>query len=79
MKNAKEWERELAASDLPPVIPWKKVADLAGVSLKSLARWRDEGRLRVLKTAAGGSGRVLVARTEVARLLAALSNEGRTR
>ena len=74
MKNAKDWDRELAEAGLPPVVPWKQVATLTGVSLKSLARWRDEGRLRVLRTAMQGSGRVLVERTEVARLLAALSN-----
>ena len=55
--------------DLPPLVPAKAAAAFLGVTTRTLRRWASTGRIRVMKTAAGGSGRVLVPRSEIERIL----------
>jgi len=62
-------ELEELVRDLPPLVPLKDAADFLNVTDRTLRRWAAAGRLRVLKTSAGGSGRVLVPRTELVRIL----------
>jgi predicted site-specific integrase-resolvase len=62
-----------AVRDLPLLVPIAKVADLFGVSDRTCRTWaRTPGKLRVCKTARGGSGRVFVTRGEIARVLTAM-------
>jgi predicted site-specific integrase-resolvase len=63
-----------AVAELPPLVPLAKVAEFFGVAERTCREWaRTPGKLRVVKTSPGGSGRVLVARTEVARLLSTMT------
>ena len=62
-----------AAAELPALVPLAKVAEFFGVSERTCREWaRTPGKLKTIKTSPGGSGRVLVARTEVARLLTSM-------
>ncbi len=47
-----------------------------GLSIPTLRRYADSGRLAVMRTApgSGGGGRVLIARVELARFLASLAD-----
>ena len=54
---------------LPPLLTLREAAQLLRVSTKTISRWIAEGRLRSGRSAHGGSGRVLIARTEVQRFL----------
>ena len=60
---------EDAIGDLPRLVPFKAAAERLGVSETTLRRWVRKSRLCVMKTASGASGRVLVPRTEIARLI----------
>lgn len=64
-----EWALEVAAT-LKPLATEEEVAELLRVHPKTVARMRRMGRTVALKTSVSGSGRVLYARREVARLVA---------
>ena len=55
--------------DLPQLVPARQTATFLGVTDRTIRRWAATGRIRVMKTAAGGSGRVLVPRPEIERIL----------
>ena len=57
---------------LPALVPAADAAGLLNVTTRTLRTWARSGRIRVFKTARGGSGRVLVPRDELARLLSAM-------
>lgn len=57
---------------LPPILTLGEAAETLRVSRKTVSRWIAEGRLRAGRSAMGGSGRVLIARPELARLLGEL-------
>ncbi len=54
---------------LPALVPAQRAAEFLGVSTRTLRTWATRGRIRVLRTAKGGSGRVLVPRAELERVL----------
>jgi len=60
---------EDAVGDLPRLVPFKAAAERLSVSVTTLRRWVRKRRLCVVKTACGAAGRVLVPRTEIARLI----------
>lgn len=66
-----EWALEVAAT-LKPLATEEEVAALLRTHPKTLGRWRRKGKVTPLKTDPSGSGRVLYARSEVARLIASL-------
>lgn len=65
------WASELV-SHLPPLVPAKDAADFLGTTTRTLRRWVRVGRITVLRTDNAGSGRVLIPRSEIARLLASM-------
>jgi hypothetical protein len=66
------WALEVVAA-LRPLSYEEEVAELLRVHPKTIARKRRAGQIQALKTAEKGSGRVLYARREVARLVARLA------
>lgn len=56
-------------SDLPRLVPAITVAEFLHVSARTLRKYIRSGRIRALRTSPTGSGRVLVAREEVARFI----------
>ena len=54
---------------LPKLVPAAKAGELLAVSTRTLRRWVNVGKIRALKTAPGGSGRVLIPRDEIKRIL----------
>jgi excisionase family DNA binding protein len=58
--------------DLAAWIPAARLAELLGVSVRTVRRWRSEGRIRGVRTANAGSGRLLLDRDSV---MAALGME----
>jgi excisionase family DNA binding protein len=60
-------------ADLPKLVPVQVAADLLSVTTRTLRTWASDGRLRVFKTARGGSGRVLVPRAELVRVLSGMA------
>lgn len=58
-----------AVADLPPLVPLEDVATFFHVDARTVRRWARTGKLHTRRTAPGGSGRVLVARVEIARVL----------
>ena len=62
-----------AVAELPALIRLSNVAKFLDVDQRTVRRYIRTGRLRAMKTAAGGSGRVRVARVELARFLATLT------
>ncbi len=60
-------------ADLPKLVPVQVAAELFCVSTRTLRTWASDGRLRVFKTARGGSGRVLVPRVELVRVLTGMA------
>ena len=62
-----------AVSELPRLVPLADVAAFFQVTERTAREWaRTPGKLRVFRTAKGGSGRVFALRSEVARLLATM-------
>lgn len=59
-------------SDLPPLVSASVAAERLCVSTRTLRTYIRTGRLRAMRTSPGGSGRVLIAREELARLLASM-------
>lgn len=57
------------ADDLPSFVPAKQAADYLNVSTRTLRKWIRCGKLAAMRTAPSGSGRVLIARDEIARFL----------
>lgn len=73
MNTIPAWVED-AVRDLPGLLDTDAAAAFLGVSTRTLARWARNGRLAVVRLTPGpGSGRVRVARAEVARLLAIAS------
>ena len=68
------WASESVAH-LPACVGYEVAAKETGLSIVTLRRYAAQGRLHVMKTApgSGGGGRVLIARVELARLLASLA------
>ncbi len=60
---------EEAVAGLPALVPIKLACECLGISACTLRRWANRGRLRVLKTVPGTSGRVLVPKAELGRLI----------
>ena len=58
---------------LPVLVPLKAAGEFLGVTDRTIRRWAAGGRIRVLKTSAGGSGRVLLPRAEIVRILKEMS------
>jgi excisionase family DNA binding protein len=56
-------------ADLTPLVSAAEAAKFLKISPRTLRRWVNKGKLRVMRTSPTGSGRVLVARTELAALL----------
>ena len=54
---------------LPPIMTIKAAAELAGVCTRTIRRWHAEGRIRVGRTAASGSGRCTVLTVDLLRAL----------
>jgi hypothetical protein len=68
-----EWAKEVV-SHLPCLVREADAAEALGVSVRTLRRWGAGGKIqRRLRTAPSGSGRVLIPRTELARLIARMS------
>lgn len=61
--------------ELPALVPIARAAKFLNVSTRTLRRWSARGRLKVMRTSPGGSGRVLIRRDELARLLRIMSGE----
>lgn len=59
-----------AASDLPPLLTCQQAAVFARVCDRTIRRMIASGRLRAAKTSPGASGRVLIPRDALIRLLA---------
>jgi excisionase family DNA binding protein len=53
--------------DLPRLVGAKRAAEFLGVTTRTLRSWIRCGRIRAVRTAPRGGGRVLVAREEIAR------------
>ncbi len=66
---------EVAAtvSALPALVSLEDTAAFFRVTSRTIRRWVRTGRLSVSRTAPGGSGRVLIAKVEIARLLATMN------
>lgn len=62
-----------ALAGLPALVKEADVAKLLSVDQRTLRHWRADGRFKAVRTSPGGSGRVLVAKAEVGRLLASLA------
>jgi excisionase family DNA binding protein len=60
-------------TELPPLLTAEEAASLLRTSRRNLQRWIASGRLRAIAGGVGGSSRVLVPRTEIARFLASLA------
>ena len=60
---------EEMVAELPVLVPLKVGADFIGVTDRTIRRWAASGRIKVLKTSSGGSGRVLIPRMEIVRIL----------
>ncbi|MGE0712258.1 MAG: helix-turn-helix domain-containing protein [Planctomycetota bacterium] len=63
------WARDLLLG-LRPLTPERELAELLGVSTRTLRAWRASGRLSGVQTAPGG--RVRYAREHIAALLATM-------
>ena len=73
-----DWAHE-TLSHLPACVRLDVAAHELGVSIPTLRRWEAQGLLRVLRSFPGrGGGCVLVARVELARLLASLADPARS-
>lgn len=53
---------------LPPILTLVEFATALRVSRKTVSRWISEGRVKAGRSAVGGSGRVLISRTELKRV-----------
>ena len=73
MKSKAEWDRDLAEAGMRPVISLREASLFIGLSTRTLRRWRDQARLEVMQTGTR-SGRILLARSELARLLSDLGH-----
>lgn len=62
--------------DVPPVLTLAEFASFLRISKKTAARWIAEGRVKAGRSTVGGSGRVLVSRDELARVLGDLGIAG---
>lgn len=62
-----------AVADLPALVPLEQLAGFLHVNVRTVRRWMREGKIRAYRTSPCGSGRVLVARAEVTRLLSELA------
>jgi hypothetical protein len=54
---------------LPPLVPLEGAAAFFHVTTRTFRRWCRSGRVRTLRTNPDGSGRVLIERTEMRRLI----------
>lgn len=54
---------------LPPLLTCKEAAVHLRVSTRTIRRWAKSGRLNIGRTTAGRGGKLLIPRTEIARLL----------
>jgi excisionase family DNA binding protein len=68
-KNPHPLDPATLTEGLPALVPAQRAADFLGVTDRTLRTWARRGRIRVLRTAKGGSGRVLVPRAELERVL----------
>lgn len=60
-----------AAQSLPPLLTRAQAADFAHVTVRSISRWIELGRLKVARThPEAGRGRTLVLKTSLLALLA---------
>lgn len=57
-------------SELPALVPATSAAEFLHVSTRTLRTYVRTGRIRALRTSPSGSGRVLIARSELAKFLA---------
>lgn len=70
--NFPQWVID-AIADLPPLVPAGQVAEFFHVTKRTLRRWIRVQRINAIRTSNSGSGRVLIPRHEMARLLFWLS------
>ena len=56
-------------AELPVMVSAKEAAEFLRVNPRTIRRWAESGRLRTMKLTPEGSGRVLVPRSEIRRLL----------
>lgn len=63
-----------AVSELPPLVSANRTAKFFHVSVRTVSRWIRQGRINSLRTSESGSGRVLIPRLEIARLLTEMAN-----
>ncbi len=61
------------AAELPVMVPAKDVAGIFGVSRGTIRRWARIGKLATSRATPAGSGRTLVPRAEVLRLLRSMT------
>jgi excisionase family DNA binding protein len=70
--------RTLAVETIPPLLPYARAADLAGVSIQTVRRWVREGRVRAGRPggrsggrfgASGGSARGVIVTSDLLTLL----------
>ncbi len=70
--RAREIEQDLR--ELRPVLTLKEAADTLRVSPRTVKRWAAAGKIRLQRTDPGPGGRLLVLRSEVARVLARIED-----
>lgn len=61
-----------AVEGLPALVPAALAAEFLSVTDRTIRRWSREGRIRTLRTTPSGSGRVLIPRVEILRLLGSM-------
>jgi excisionase family DNA binding protein len=71
-KGQQEVWVEQILEGLPPLLDLKETAAVLRCSTRSVRRRVEDGRLRALRTAEGGSGRLLVPKSELKRLLSTM-------
>jgi hypothetical protein len=71
------FDPEEAVRDLPELVPAKRAAKFLNLTTRTLRNYRRNGRLGTMKSSPGKSGRVLIPKAEMRRLLVQMTGNGR--